>query len=337
MGAKNVTAIKIMSAGAVAFVSLNAFCFVYYNLPVHITSKTGTTDYAWEKYAYFSKMTEGFGHGYMNNEGFNNLEDYTTQPIDILLMGSSHMEGTNVPQNKTSAAFLNQLYKGSRYAYNIGTSGHTFPHILNNIETAIQYYGPQKYVIIEINSIQFDMRDLEKSINANLERIPSYDSKIMYYLQKIPYLRLLYLQYKNFTKSNEDDVLENSIVVSDQEKYTAILDTAMKKLSQISTDYGITICLFYHPHFTLNPDGSISENTNHEYLKSFENLSYKNDILFINMASIFVEEYKNTYVLPHGFSNTAIGAGHLNETGHRLVAQELFRYINEIEKDGTKQ
>ncbi|GHV00259.1 hypothetical protein FACS189483_10210 [Spirochaetia bacterium] len=80
---------KIITAGMMALFVLTIFCLVYYNIPVHVTSKSGTTDYVWGKYAYYSKMTEGFGTGRMNNEGFNNLEDYNAQSIDILLMGSS--------------------------------------------------------------------------------------------------------------------------------------------------------------------------------------------------------------------------------------------------------
>jgi hypothetical protein len=149
----------IISAGITAFLALIIFCFVYYNIPVHTTSMTGTTDYVWEKYAYYSKMTEGFGYGKMNNEGFNNLEDYHEQPIDMLLMGSSQMEGTNVAQTKTTVSLLNNLFNETKYVYNIGISGHDFPHILNNLETAIRVYAPREYVIIEIGSILFDIQE----------------------------------------------------------------------------------------------------------------------------------------------------------------------------------
>jgi hypothetical protein len=156
--------IKFILAGITAFLLLNIFCFVYYNMPVDITTETGTTDYVWEKHAYYSKMTEGFGYGRMNNEGFNNLQDYNAQPVDILVMGSSQMEGTNVPQNKTTTALLNELFNGQKYVYNIGISGHTFPHIVNNIETTIQYYNPTEYLVIEIGSMQCDIQDLERSV-----------------------------------------------------------------------------------------------------------------------------------------------------------------------------
>jgi hypothetical protein len=325
---------KIIFAGIIAFLFLNIFCFVYYNLPVHITTKTGVTDYFWETHAYYSKMTEGFGYGKMNNEGFNNIQDYSLQPIDILLMGSSQMEGTNVPQNATTTALLNKLF-WSKYVYNIGVSGHDFSHIVNNLETAIQFYKPNEYVIIEIGSLQFNVQDLEKSVNGTLGRIPSYDNKIMFFLQKIPYLRLLYNQYKNLAGRSEEEDFQQNGIEFDRGKISVALDGVMKKLSMVKREHGIKIIIFYHPHFILNNNGSISENTVYEYQQTFENACNNNNILFVNMSNVFTEEYNNNHTLPHGFSNTVVGSGHLNKKGHMLIANELFRQINNIEKNGS--
>jgi hypothetical protein len=330
-------AVKFILAGITAFLFLNILCLVYYNIPVHITTQTGVTDYAWEKHAFYSKMTEGFGYGKMNNEGFNNLRNYNKQPVDILIMGSSQMEGTNVPQNKTAAALLNELFNGLKYAYNIGISGHDFPHIVNNIETAIQYYKPSEYIVIETGSMQFSIQDMEESINGTLKRIPSYDSKIMFFLQKIPYLRLLYLQYRHFTGNGGENGPEQNIIAFDKEKYSTALDAVMKRLHQLSTEYGAGIIIFYHPHLVFGGGGLISEDTVYEYSALFKNSCLRNDVIFINMADCFIEEYNNSYILPHGFSNTVIGAGHLNRNGHRLIANELFRQINIREKADSIQ
>jgi hypothetical protein len=333
MGIKSIAKLNI--AGFIALAFLNTLCLVYYNLPVHITSKTGATDYVWEQYAYYSKMTEGFGYGKMNNEGFNNLQDYNAQSINILLMGSSQMEGANVPQDKTTVALLNTLFNESKYVYNIGISGHDFPRIMNNLETALQLYKPTEYVVIEIGSIQPNIQELERGLNSNLKRLPSYDNKIMFYLQKMPYLRLLYFQYRNFTKKNDDtDVSVQNVLTVNERQYSELLYSGMERLSQIAMAYNVKVIIFYHPQFKLNYDGSISENTDSKYLRIFENSCKFENIFFVNMANNFIEKYEADYVLPHGFLNTAVGKGHLNQYGHQVIAGALFKKINQMEMGG---
>jgi hypothetical protein len=326
---------KIVTAGMIALFVLTAFCLVYYNIPVHLTSKTGTTDYAWEKHAYYCKMIEGFGYGRMNNEGFNNLEDYNAQPVDILLMGSSQMEGTNVEQTKTTASVLNKSFNESKYCYNIGILGHALPHIVSNLETAIEYYTPHEYVVIETMTIQFNAKSLEDIIESRVQRIPSYDSGILFHLQKISYLRLLYNQYKNMKGNSEDEVQERVPGIFDKEQHFILLDTVMHRINQISIDNNIKPIIFYHPHLSLNNDGPASVNTDNEYLNAFKTACVNNDIYFIDMTDAFMQEYQANHILPHGFANTAVGAGHLNKNGHRIIANELFRRINEIEKGGS--
>ncbi|MDR2376668.1 MAG: hypothetical protein LBD96_09560 [Treponema sp.] len=102
---------KFIAAGTVAFLLLNILCLFYYNVPGHVSGKTGATDYVYPGHTYYSQMTEGFGYGRMNNEGYNNIDDYVSQKIDILLMGSSHIEGMNVKQKQTTASILNTLSK----------------------------------------------------------------------------------------------------------------------------------------------------------------------------------------------------------------------------------
>jgi hypothetical protein len=321
------TFMKIIAAGIIAFLILTLFCFAYYNLPVHSSSKTGTTDYVWEKHAYYSKMTEGFGYGKMNNEGFNNLADYNGQRVDLLVMGSSQMEGTNVVQHKTTVALLNVSFDRAKYVYNLGISGHGFPHIVNNLERAIYYYAPQEYVIIETGSLRFDIQSLEDALAEQMQRIPSYDSKILFYLQKIPYLRLLYSQYKSAVGNKDQETISVSTTDANKEAYSEILNRVMNKLHQLSINHKVNILIFYHPHLLLTKEGDVSVETNTEYLALFKKACIDHALYFVDMTDVFLETYKNYHILPHGFTNTAVGVGHLNEKGHTIIANELYRQI----------
>ena len=41
-------------------------------------------------------------------------------------------------------------------------------------------------------------------------------------------------------------------------------------------------------------------------------------------------EYNQNYILPHGFINSSIGNGHLNKYGHKMLAEELYKIIEEV-------
>ena len=107
---------KALLAGLLAFALLCLGCLFYFNTPVHYTNPDGATEYKYESGVFF-RGTEGYGWGRVNNDGFNNARDYTPEEnIDVLLMGSSHMEGFCVPQKDTAAAVLNRLFDGEKYA-----------------------------------------------------------------------------------------------------------------------------------------------------------------------------------------------------------------------------
>jgi hypothetical protein len=332
---------RFVIAGIVAFIFLNIFCLVYYNVPGHIAGKTGATDYVYPQYARYSQMVEGFGYGRLNNEGYNNTDDYNSQEIDVLLMGSSHIEGMNVGQNKIAASILNTILK-SKYTYNIGFSTHDFLRNLGNLKNAVDYYKPKEYVVLEIQNIVFNIQNLEDVINSNLERLPSFDHGLLSYLQRVPYLRLGYRQMKFFTGSHVVDMLrmfrgsgsktEEQSDSINWDRIGILLDALMARTRRICIDNEIDFIVVYHPPLTVGKDGCAAMDPPNEYLIKTRNACNSNGIYFMDMTNAFIAEYNTKHLLPHGFSNTAIGTGHLNKTGHRLIANELSEFINKIEE-----
>jgi hypothetical protein len=288
-------------------------------------------------------MTEGYGSGRMNNEGLNNLEDFRRQQIDILLMGSSHMEGINVAQTETVAARLNNMFSKTKYVYNLGFSTHDFLRNANNLEAAIKIYKPNEYIVIEFRETEIaSMQELKDVVDFKLRKLPSFDSGILSYLQKMPYLRLGYRQVKLLTDFHVVDMLkifnpnnhasDKTMNVFDQERYSEVLELVMSRISKICTDNGLKLIIFRHPQLVLNKDGTATVKTDTEYLDAFQVACNDNDIYFIDMADVFMQEYNTKHALPHGFYNTAVGVGHLNKNGHYMIANKLYNYINEIER-----
>lgn len=86
---------KASVAGLCALGLACIVCLGYYNLGVHITNKTGVTDYVWEPNVFTMRMTEGIAWDRFDKNGFCNSK-VIDKNMDVLVMGSSHMEGLQV-------------------------------------------------------------------------------------------------------------------------------------------------------------------------------------------------------------------------------------------------
>ena len=188
--------VKALLAGLAAFAVLCAACAFYFNVPVRVSNPDGTTEYRYEPNRRYFRGTEGFGTGRTNNEGFNNLRDYKHgDTINILLMGSSHMEGFCVPQADSAAAVLNRLFGGEKYVYNIGMAAHTFPYCAEHLDKALSVYAPTDAVVIELAKLGYAPAELDAAADGTLPEIRAHEGGIVTAAQKIPYLRLFYTKY----------------------------------------------------------------------------------------------------------------------------------------------
>ena len=322
--------IKAFFSGTLAFLVMTVFCVMYYNVPVHYPNDSGATDYSWTPHSFYSRLTEGTAYGKTNNEGFLNSYDYVEgMDVDILVMGSSHVEGFNVAQNESISAKLDELI-GDKRVYNIGISGHDFLVCCNNFKAALKRYQPSEYVIIETDRLSFSSEQLDSVLKGTLHEISDHSDGILGLLSKNQFLRLLYEQMKGFMRQSS----ENGTVapVSDQPVNAGLngdkLDQIFSSLRTIALEYGIEIIIFYHPSTQLNTDGNLLLPDDLEICQEFSNLCMKNDITFLDMTGRFQYEYETKHILPHGFINSSVGSGHINKYGHEMIADELYKIIN---------
>lgn len=321
---------KIILSGILAFIILTAFSFFYYNTPVSCASADGATDYKWESDKFYSRATEGFGIGKTNNEGYVNTFDYSEQTeVDVLVMGSSHMEGYQLATDETAASVLNSLLP-DKTVYNIGVSGHQFLICANNLEAATNKYQPSEYVVIETSSIDFINDDLQKAIDGTVAELADNSNPILDLLQKNQYLRLAYVQLNNFAtrkSSGEGYKADNPPQTNDK----TLLDEILFKMENTVSQSGAKLIILYHPGTIISADGEMQFPDNEDTVKAFEALCIKNNILFLDMRDRFLQEYNDSYTIPYGFSNSSVGSGHLNKNGHAMIAQELYELISEVE------
>ena len=324
---------KAAVAGAAALLLLCLWCSFYYNVPIHYTNETGATEYKWESNKFFRKGTEGFAFGRTNNDGFNNLLDYTPgEQIDILLMGSSHMEGMNVQPEENTAAVLNRLFAGEKYTYNIGTSGHTLIYCLSNLEAALDTYAPGSYVVIESRTVSFETEELEKLVEGTVPPIPSRTGGLVELLQRAPYLRLIYTKYMKDTAQESGVATENPVAPqNDGARMQALLYCALDAAAESCRTHGVQPIIVYDPTVYAESDGSGSTHTDPQALASFRAGCEQAGILFVDLTDSYLALYREGHKFPYGFTNTTPGMGHMNRWGHRLFAQAVYQTIKEME------
>lgn len=320
---------RILAALIVSFVILNAFCFVYSSQSPHITNADGSTDYTWEPYSRFSKMTEGVSWGSVDENGFNNPTGEPSE-ISVLVMGSSHMEAMEVAPGQGCTQLLGAMLveRGRGNAYGIGTSGHTLLVCLDNLEHALSRYRPTDAVVIEAASVSFAPEDVREVLAGTRGRIPSHDSGLVYAMQHLPFLRLAYKQLRDSLSvggAGEDVAVEGDASHGDQQEYVDAMGQLLERSSALAG--GRRVVILYHPQLVLGRDGGARASADPETLDTFAALCERAGIAFIDMTDQFLDAYEASHVLPHGFTNTTAGSGHLNEAGHRMCAEALFESL----------
>lgn len=316
---------NILVAATLSFVILNGISFLYYNSPPRVDDESGSVDYKWPANSFYSRGTEGIAWGKVNNDGFNNLIGYDENlDINILLMGSSHLEGFNTAQKYNIANILNE--NTNYLTYNIGISEHTLLNCVSDLESAIKKYKPNKYVVIETMNVSFYEDEITNCLNGK-GKLSSFSSPLVDFLQNFKYLKLLFTQYNN-TKGHNSG-LKNSGSVNNSELLTELLEKANK----VCKDNNIELIILYHPTLSFDNNGNVNAVYIREDMDIFKNACVENDIHFINMEDTFINEYKTNKVLPHGFNNTVPGTGHLNKYGHEMIAMEIKKFVEDREND----
>ena len=318
---------KAFCASITTLLLLSAFVFFYNDSGVHISNPTNATDYTWEPFQRKSTCEEGFALVHMDENGYNNL--FLPDSIDILLMGSSQMEAVNVDQKLNTGYLLNE-YLYDYNTYNIGVSGHTVYNCVNNIDYAIDTYQPKKYVVMVIDTVELDINQMQSVLNGEWQRIPSYDSGVVYTIQKkLPVAKVLYKKIDDWINMDYRSISTTDNKTDGDDEYSDTLNKFLYSAKTCCDECGVKLIVVYQPSVYIDSDGDFISNTSEKALDTFSVECEEQGIQFVNMTDDFKELYNTENVLPHGFINTAVGVGHLNEYGHKAIAKRVASIIKE--------
>ena len=326
---------KALRGGIIAFIVLSLFCLFYSHFPSSQPNPYGTTDFTMESNHFYISYSEGFGYGKTNNEGFIQTLNYAAgMPIDVLVMGSSHVLGYHVPQKKTITAQLSEMMPEST-VYSIGMSNHTFLTCCSNLEAALKRYKPAKAVVIETSQVDFSVEQIREVIQGTFPEIVKNYNGVRKFFSKIDLLKLSYDKLNDFLTLSKQNTEENYIVPNDNlmdtEHYLENLDSLFNTMQTHCEEWETNLIIFYHPYLDIDEEGKLIFATDTQKIQMFQECCERHEIIFVDLTESFLEMYNDEHKLPYGFYNTQAGKGHLNINGCKLVAEELFDAVKTLD------
>lgn len=334
--------IRVITAGIVSILIISILLCFYSITPVHIDNPKGNTDYVWPANSIWVKATEGIAFGRFDANGFNNKT--VIDDPDIIFVGSSHIEATEVMQNENAPYLLSQKLGGKYTVYNMGISGHHFYRVCQYLPANLKLYRvAPKIVIVESDTLSVSQEQVNQILNASIERMRSHNEGMVGFLQRIPFFRTAYHQVEeglldlfmpaNETSTDEIDIEEPETEEPEKKADLAAYEKLFTFFRDLEEQYNTQIIILYQPYGKLNNDGSITYERN-KNIDIFQSYSDEYGITLVDMTDCFEKMYYDDYHVAHGFCTGELETGHLNRYGHAAMADKLYDVIVKMEKSG---
>ncbi len=263
--------------------------------------------------------------------------------------GASHTEGLFLPAKLRYSDRLSSMLGGDDelHIYNIGRSGNFFSVVLQHLDGILAEFPDAEGIIIETDALTYDTKALYDSqsqvgydpdetaeaLLSNLSGRQRLSMKVKQCLPILPELHKQYLTYKNMTaKSDSSDILDPDFWA---QEYAGGYSEALSSLMAFIRDRtDKQVIILYHPAVRIEPDGSLKllSNGAEPY---YREICAEYDIDFVDMSEAYLKAYKEDHIVPYGFANTTMGAGHTNREAHRMMAEELYKVIKQKNVDNT--
>ena len=290
---------------------------------------------------------EGYGVNTFNSLGYNDDEPDIKLSRKVFLLGDSYTEALQIDRNKDYAHLLQQMVskdnvdiiKFARDSY----IPYFYPLIYNKYQkkfhsdlTVIQLGSHTisdlylDYVNVQYNDVG-EIVSYKISPNENDKRKESLrliinNSSLAYYMirkYKAVFIRQLERIDKItsiFKKSNSNINLINTI--KHRNKHDRQDNVKRLKFLLSKIDGPKVVVYIPEPNIFFIKNGS--DNLSREVIKE---TALASNSVFLDLTDEYINHYSHSVVLLNGFSNSKPAFGHLNENGHILVANMLFKTL----------
>lgn len=320
--------IVISGVSALALLSVVAFFYKYNTLGNH--SITGAVDAVYDPGSITTNFSEGYGWNRMDELGFGNPR--VIRHPEVLVMGGSHIQAAQLPDRENLVGVLNQRY-GDDFAYNIGESGHWIDILVYHLDNACAYFKP-KYVVLDLNDFYPDESAMKAVLDGTRKdpHLLSDSGALVKYIRKyVPASGTILINLQSWmSKSIEEGA------IGEEREYSADYYTLREKFfafaAKAANKHDTHLILLYHPgDYHLGKEGSLVFDDSDEEYENFCKMCSKYGITVVSTKQTVIAMYEQDHVLPNGFINSTVGAGHLNKYGHAAMADVLADAITKLE------
>lgn len=274
---------------------------------------------------------EGFSIRNVDKNGYVNPNERADKSDKVLIMGSSHSVGKEVPQGENYTDIIEN--ESNINIYNLAMDGNYFVEIMQGFNAAIEQFPEAKSVVIEVDHVDYSIDELNNArtsreynkdyTGGNVLKNLSLKTKLKLLVQDyLPLLRQIQRNLKSNDISNMS--FESSEANDDKGEYSIALESV---LSEKRHYFDGDIVIVYHPHIEFLDGGDIKI-IKERHVSDFVKVCNKYNIKFIDLSDDFMNLYSNEHKVPYGFNNTAPLKGHLNKYGHSIVADRLLEYFS---------
>ncbi|MFN2411563.1 MAG: hypothetical protein ABR535_00695 [Pyrinomonadaceae bacterium] len=293
------------------------------------------------------QFQEGFAVSHFRGDGdrFTGAVNIENAP-NVLILGDSFVEAVQVEDSHTMGAVIERLAAKESKPVNVhqyGWGGVSTATYLAIADAVKQRWNPQRVAVVfngddfseislatgrfwrmEINAETLSykvvpVQRIAERFDSQLERVGFTSTDVYKLVNHSALLYLViekYLLSKNSPDKNQNN--ENSAKDSSEQKIvTSIIVKALKEA------YGEKLLIIYIPQISVN------SNKEYEPAENFLQSACENEnVNFISTRNAMINKRDKENLLSQGFFNTPPGVGHLNQIGHEVVAEEIWKKIS---------
>lgn len=298
--------------------------------------------------SWITRFREGVCFTALDENGYNNAyyRDFQRDlsDVDVLVLGSSHVEAFQVSPRSNFVYLLNERFAegdAKLSFYNSGRSAHVFVIRGARYEEALKLFKPKKIAVFEM----FHFPSKESVDYALAGKIQNKrDAAVPSFMRWAPSRRVA-LFWRKLTKRGEESepnpfegVGKNTAAPSEapSEELKECWGDWLRRIRELSDRHGVKAIVYFHKNATLGKDGSYIPPYCEEEMAAFRELCEREGIVFVDATERFREAYEKNNVWAYGFSNAGVVSGHMNRDGHRMLADVLEETIRKMETESKE-